>query len=130
MIFLFFTEGCHIQRTKRKPGKLFTSSNFNIELIIDNIFLSYKFTEIKGPNKFNETLLKEKIATEWKKSKHLLHLVMCLDILQASIQDICENIVLLDRVQYLKELGIDGDIVKVTENSQSPRCFALVATKQ
>lgn len=53
--------------------------------------------------------------------------------LQTSIQEICENIVLLDKVQYVSELGVKGQscrIEKITRDELSPRCYALILDKK
>lgn len=53
--------------------------------------------------------------------------------LQNAIQEICENIVLLDKVQYVSELGVNGQscrIEKITKEELSPRCYALILDKK
>lgn len=56
-----------------------------------------------------------------------------LTALQTAIQDICENIVLLDKVQYVSELEVTGvscRIEKITDDELSPRCYALILDKK
>lgn len=49
--------------------------------------------------------------------------------LQTAIQEICETVVLLDKVQYVNELSVRNRscfIRKITDEELSPRCFALI----
>lgn len=54
--------------------------------------------------------------------------------LQTAIQQICEFVVLLDKVQYINELGVPGlscQIEKITTDELlSPRCYALIVEKK
>lgn len=52
--------------------------------------------------------------------------------LQTALQEICENVVLLDKVQYVKDehIGCNLRIEKVTNDELSPRCYALVLAKE
>lgn len=72
---------------------------------------------------------KEKMIEQWQLHKENERLVELLLTLQATIQRVCENLVLLDRVMFLREKGIDCCVRKVTDDRISPRCYALVATK-
>lgn len=71
----------------------------------------------------------EKMNEEWNKHSGDCQLMEALTGLQASLQSICENLVLLDRVEFLKENGFECDVRKVTNNVLSPRCYALVVVK-
>lgn len=73
--------------------------------------------------------IKEKMIEQWQLHKENERLVELLLGLQATIQSVCENLVLLDRVVFLKEKGVDCCVQKVTDDRMSPRCYALVATK-
>lgn len=53
--------------------------------------------------------------------------------LQTAIQEICENVVLLDKVQYVRELedeSVSCEIKKVTNDQLSPRCYAIIVDKK
>ncbi|KAL5287790.1 hypothetical protein ACFFRR_008581 [Megaselia abdita] len=58
-----------------------------------------------------------------------------LTCLQATIQSICEDLVLNDRILYIKEMAeeigvsVNVRLRKIVDDSLSPRCFALVAQK-
>lgn len=52
--------------------------------------------------------------------------------LQTTIQEICESVVLLDKLQYVQEnteKGVICDIVKITNDELSPRCFGILVRK-
>lgn len=73
----------------------------------------------------------EKMHQKWQQYKSHCHLIEVLTALQMALQSICENLVLLDRVEFLKENGGVQcvGVYKVTDDRISPRCHALVATK-
>lgn len=48
---------------------------------------------------------------------------------QNMIQGISENLILLDREEYLLKRGIHCTVYKVASEEVSPRCLALVAKK-
>lgn len=77
----------------------------------------------------NDEKFQSKMTEKWNEHRSDCYLVEVLTGLQASIQSICENIVLLDRVEFLKERGFECSIQKVTDDVVSPRCYALVAFK-
>lgn len=54
-------------------------------------------------------------------------------VLQDSLQGLCENIILVDKLAYISEfrhIVQDFRFVKVTDDKISPRCLALVASKR
>lgn len=73
--------------------------------------------------------LSEQIKSCLEKNDHLLNLFQIITAFQTAIQCICENLVLLDRVLLIKEMGMEGGAIKVVKDELSPRCFALVARK-
>lgn len=83
----------------------------SIELNIDDIFL-------------------EKMRDKWREYRDKCYLIEVLTGFQAAIQSMCENIILLDRIEYLKEKGFQCMVQKVTDDILSPRCHALIATKE
>lgn len=72
---------------------------------------------------------KENFLDAWQEHKEKSRLLELLDSLQSSIQGLCENVVLLDRVVFLREQGVDCRAYRVTDDRISPRCYALVANK-
>lgn len=73
--------------------------------------------------------VKNRISEIWESNKDKMMIVEALSALQTSIQSVCENILLQDRVQFLLEKGVNCYIQKVTDDDISPRCHALVAIK-
>lgn len=55
-------------------------------------------------------------------------------VLQDSLQGLCENIILVDKLAYISEIEHnivqDFRFVKVTDDKISPRCLAFVASKR
>lgn len=71
-----------------------------------------------------------KMREKWKENKGNVRLVEALAGLQALMQPLCENFVLLDGVVFLREQGMrDCFVEKVTDEGLSPRCHALIAVK-
>uniref|UniRef100_T1GS90 Methyltransferase domain-containing protein n=1 Tax=Megaselia scalaris TaxID=36166 RepID=T1GS90_MEGSC len=58
-----------------------------------------------------------------------------LTCLQATIQRVCENLVLNDRIVFMREVAIERNIPlnvslrKIVDDTLSPRCFAFIAQK-
>lgn len=51
-------------------------------------------------------------------------------LLQRNLQPICEKLVLVDRLVFLRENGCENvKLAKVADETVSPRCFALIARK-
>lgn len=70
-----------------------------------------------------------KMREKWLQHKGKAYLIEALAAFQAAMQAVCENVVLLDRVVFLREKGVDCFVVNVTDQGISPRCHALVAVK-
>ncbi|XP_044747596.1 protein RRNAD1 isoform X2 [Coccinella septempunctata] len=123
--------GCYVSRLKRKSGKSLNESDFSFYL--KNFCKNYKLVpknsggETELTNNFD---VERRITEIWENNKDKFMLVEALSALQNSIQSVCENILLQDRVQFLLENGVNCDIQKVTDDNISPRCYALVAIKQ
>ncbi|KAK4885979.1 hypothetical protein RN001_002250 [Aquatica leii] len=119
-------ENLKIERLKRKSGKLIN----NVKEYINNVKFTHKLIRPDGSDYvINEDVFLKTMMGKWKSYKDKCYLVEVLTAFQTAIQSICENIILLDRVQYLSEKGIKCDIYKVTDDHISPRCHALVANK-
>uniref|UniRef100_A0A1B0CN83 Uncharacterized protein n=1 Tax=Lutzomyia longipalpis TaxID=7200 RepID=A0A1B0CN83_LUTLO len=58
-------------------------------------------------------------------------LAECLTLLQTTIQELCENVILLDRKLAVEEAskGFSCSLVKILDADTSPRCIVLIATK-
>uniref|UniRef100_A0A1B0CN85 Methyltransferase domain-containing protein n=1 Tax=Lutzomyia longipalpis TaxID=7200 RepID=A0A1B0CN85_LUTLO len=58
-------------------------------------------------------------------------LAECLTLLQTTIQELCENVILLDRKLAVEEAskGFSCCLVKILDADTSPRCIVLIATK-
>lgn len=131
---VLFVENCSASRRKRKSGPNLQANDF------ETYVLNLKSTHMLSPKEVvNDTAsanpvidsprFKAKMIEQWqmhKENERLVELLLCL---QATIQSVCENLVLLDRVVFLKERGVDCYVRKVTDDRISPRCYALVATK-
>lgn len=76
-----------------------------------------------------DNLFSPKIREKWNQHKSDYILLEVLTGLQASLQNVCENLVLLDRVEFLKENGFQCSVRKLTNDVLSPRCYALIVLK-
>ncbi|KAJ8955752.1 hypothetical protein NQ318_008626, partial [Aromia moschata] len=124
---------CNVTRLKRKSGKTrFLDADEDFQAYLDNLRnthqLNYQTSSINTFDTKDERFLKMMHDT-WIEQKDNCQLMEVLTAFQASLQGVCENLILLDRVEFLKEKGFKCYVQKVTDDSISPRCFALVAVK-
>lgn len=132
---LKIAENLEVKRLKRKSGKLKEGSDYSVESYVKNLKFSHVLaatadaTEEPQRNRIEEEEFEGKIFRKWKEYEDKCYLVEILTAFQTAIQSICENVVLLDRVEFLREKQFNCAVYKVTENRISPRCHALVATK-
>ncbi|KAK9873945.1 hypothetical protein WA026_002298 [Henosepilachna vigintioctopunctata] len=122
---------CNVLRLKRKMGQPKNKENV-FEYHLENLpkthtLLSKDITV--NPPEIGGFLFKNKILTIWKKEEHNLILFAAFTTLQNSLQNLCENILLQDRVQFMNEKGVNCYIKQITDDSISPRCMALIAIK-
>lgn len=122
-----------MQRQKRKSTKSISShpdKDFNYYL--ENLRNSHKLINANGTDIAQETYERKFLSLmfeKWNQHKSDCILMEVLTGLQASLQSICELMLLLDRVEFLKENNFHCSLRKVTNDLLSPRCFALIATK-
>ncbi|XP_045461076.1 probable methyltransferase-like protein 25 [Harmonia axyridis] len=118
--------GCNVSRLKRKSGKSLNESDFSFYLknFCNNYKLIPKSSDAKG-----DLDVERRIIEIWESNQDKLILMEALTALQTSLQSVCENILLQDKVQYLIENGVNCYIEKVTDDNISPRCHALIAIK-
>ncbi|KAJ8956041.1 hypothetical protein NQ317_009737 [Molorchus minor] len=79
--------------------------------------------------KVNSEIFFDKMQKKWQEFRDNCYLVEVLTAFQASLQSVCENLILMDRVESLKEKRCQCFVKKVTNDLISPRCYALVANK-
>ncbi|CAG9764973.1 unnamed protein product [Ceutorhynchus assimilis] len=125
-------ENCTLRRLKRKSGK---SNALDIDVgfqdYLNNLETTHQLVG-RDPNKrikVTDETFRRKMYEKWTEHKNECWQVEVLMGLQAAIQGICENVVLLDRVEFLKEKGIRCYNRKITNDCISPRCWALIAMK-
>ncbi|KAK5647208.1 hypothetical protein RI129_002100 [Pyrocoelia pectoralis] len=118
----------NVKRLKRKSRNC-KSCDYTIENYANNLRKSHKLVTSDGIEVEIESDFIDKVLAKWENYKEKCYLVEILTALQTAIQSICENIVLLDRVHFLRENGVNCDIYKITDDRISPRCHALLATK-
>jgi hypothetical protein len=116
-----------VRRLKRKSGKLKPSPEISepFETYLTNL----KHTHVLIGGEITDRQFLTKMREKWTQHKGKAYLIGALTAFQAAMQNICENVVLLDRVMFLKEKGVECFVVKVTDQGISPRCHALVAVK-
>lgn len=128
-------ENCSVRRLKRKSGKSnATDSDEGFQTYLNNLETTHKL-EVVGPSqrkyqiKITDEAFLLKMHEKWNEHKGDCWLVEVLMGLQAAVQSICENVILLDRVEFLKEKGFHCYNRKITNDFVSPRCWALIAKK-
>ncbi|XP_068894036.1 probable methyltransferase-like protein 25 [Tenebrio molitor] len=120
-------EHYQVRRLKRKSGKFKPSPEISepFETYLTNL----KHTHVLIGGEITDRQFLTKMREKWTQHKGKAYLIGALAAFQAAMQNICENVVLLDRVMFLKEKGVECFVVKVTDQGISPRCHALVAVK-
>ncbi|CAH0551895.1 unnamed protein product [Brassicogethes aeneus] len=124
-------EKCTVQRLKRKSGNTKTSGCIDEEfsMYVDNLGNNHKLAYKDRNLTLSEAGFREKMFEKWLEHKEDYDLVSILAGLQAAMQSLCENLLLLDRVEFLKERGYKSHVERVTNDCISPRCYALIAEK-
>ncbi|XP_050296150.1 methyltransferase-like protein 25B [Anthonomus grandis grandis] len=128
-------ENCSVRRLKRKSGKSdATDSDEGFEAYLNNLPRTHRLVRRDDgqPTDYHrqQQLFSIKMREKWnEKHKNDCWAAEVLTGLQAAIQSVCENVILLDRVAFLKEMGIHCCTRKITNDSISPRCWALIALK-
>ncbi|KAL3286433.1 hypothetical protein HHI36_000941 [Cryptolaemus montrouzieri] len=123
---------CNVTRLKRKTGKT-KSGSVNFISYLENLDKNHRLvpkTLHGNALKIDDIEFLQKMHEIWDKNEQNLFLVEVLTAFQTSIQVICENILLLDRVQFLRENGVNCYIRKITDDNISPRCYAFIAIKE
>ncbi|XP_028133010.2 probable methyltransferase-like protein 25 [Diabrotica virgifera virgifera] len=125
------SENLDIKRLKRKSTT--HSSTTDIEDYLSHLPSTHQLKP-RNPNDNHLSITDEvflnKMRDKWNEYKDKCFLLEVLTGLQAALQNVCENIVLLDRVEYLKEKGFEARVQKITDDLVSPRCYALIARKE
>lgn len=126
-------KNCSVRRLKRKSGKSdATDIDEAFQIYLNNLKNTHKL--VVNPDQKNEIKISDeaflfKMHEKWIEHKGACWLVEVLMGLQTAIQSICENVILLDRVEFLKEKGFHCYNRKITNDFISPRCWALIAKK-
>lgn len=100
---------------------------------MDSLENTHRLSDPKQPDQLQLIALdvfRNKMRSGWKIHEKDCRLLEIFTAFQTSIQSICENVVLLDRVEMVNELGYQCSAKKVTDDCISPRCYAIVANKQ
>ncbi|CAH1163545.1 unnamed protein product [Phaedon cochleariae] len=126
-------ENCRVTRLKRKSSKSrHPDPDEDFAAYLTDLEHSHRL-ERDGPEKdhphVNDERFRRKMLEKWQEQKGNCRLVEVLTGMQASIQGVCENVVLLDRVEHLRRKGFRCRVEKVTNDLVSPRCHALIASK-
>nr|CAB3265791.1 protein RRNAD1-like [Phallusia mammillata] len=93
---------------------------FNLSFV-EYVALAFKKLKLSAPNEV-DVQEAESLLSQW------VHVVIyfCLCLMVAPT---VESIILLDRMIYLKEHGLNCEIKSLFEPKLSPRCFAIIASK-
>lgn len=125
-----FAVNCDVQRLKRKTGirKVEDASEFLNNLPNTHVLVP---KQKSAPQlTIADPVFKSKFHSAWNDHKEKSHLFEILTAFQATLQSLCEHVLLLDRVQFLRENGLDCAVYKVADDRISPRCHALVARRR
>lgn len=90
---------------------------------------THSVTNSNNEEMLNKEEFLEKINNSWKIHEHDCQLIEAFTAFQTSLQNICENVILLDRIEMMKEWGFECFARKITDDGISPRCYAIVAKK-
>lgn len=122
-------ENCRVRRLKRKSGKSDASdSDAGFVVYLNNLPRTHKLVGGKRISVTDASFL-SLMREKWNERKNDCWLVEVLMGLQAAIQAVCENVILLDRVAFLKEKRLHCCMRKITNDAVSPRCWALISER-
>ncbi|KAJ8966340.1 hypothetical protein NQ314_003608 [Rhamnusium bicolor] len=106
----FVAENCRVKRLKRKSGKSHVPDiEQDFQAYLENLKnthqLEYDDGFVREKLEINDERFMKKMHEKWNEHKGNCYLVEVLTGFQASIQSICENLILLDRVVFFKGKG-------------------------
>lgn len=126
---MFVLENLKVSRRKRKTGfKENKKENFDFQHFLTNLDNSFTFTDVNSKC-IPSDVLKTKLERLWEKSKNDLIFLEAFTALQTILQPMCEQLILFDRIEYLKEMGKCGLVVKIIRPEVTARNHALVCCK-
>ncbi|KAF7283257.1 hypothetical protein GWI33_001083 [Rhynchophorus ferrugineus] len=125
-------ENCSPRRLKRKSPKS-NDAEDAFEAYLNNLPGSHAL--IAEPSTVTRAIDKpflEKMRAKWStvNTERCRGMVEALTAFQAVLQVVCENVVLLDRVEFVRERGFRCNVRRITDRTISPRCWALIADKK
>lgn len=125
----FFAVNCDVQRLKRKTG---IRKAEDVSEFVNNLPNTHVLVPKQNDAQIRiaDPVFKSKFHSTWNEQKKQSHLFEILTAFQATLQGLCEHVLLLDRVQFLRENGLDCAVYKVADDRISPRCHALVARRR
>ena len=72
-----------------------------------------------------------KLREIYQTKEHLMKSVETFNIIQALLQPVAEALILIDRILFLRENGIDNaSLQQIFDDRISPRCFVTIAHKK
>ncbi|KAJ8679402.1 hypothetical protein QAD02_015189 [Eretmocerus hayati] len=74
--------------------------------------------------------LMNNLVTLWESNQDKQNTIELYTALQLLLQNVAESLVLLDRLKFLKEEGLDSEIFQIADRSISPRSNAIVSWKR
>ncbi|KAG4067616.1 hypothetical protein HA402_005388 [Bradysia odoriphaga] len=117
-------------------SKQITSQSADCNCTLESILAQYtlidKLTKEETMWSSSHKLKLENLLKTYPNGAVMSEFLTCL---QASIQSICENLVVLDRLLYAKEeaaklqLNVNISAKKIVNENISPRCFVIIAEK-
>ncbi|CAG9855983.1 unnamed protein product [Phyllotreta striolata] len=124
------TEHYQVKRLKRKQVNINgENSDENFEGYLRNVRIGHCLLDCRNETVDIDDSFLDKMRLKWKDYKSKCFLMEALTSLQAAMQRMCENVVLIDRIEYMREKGFECMAMKITNDQLSPRSFAIVATK-
>ncbi|XP_061726784.1 uncharacterized protein LOC133532225 isoform X2 [Cydia pomonella] len=132
---------CKLRRNKRKAVKT-KSMDRNFETYIQDACTGFRLSHNSGPNTLKDkvdspeagdlSIDLDQLRSIWKdnSSSMVQKKVAIFILIQNCLQPVIENLILYDRIVYLKEKGLKNCQFKRIVNERiSPRCLALLACK-
>ncbi|XP_030766844.1 protein RRNAD1-like [Sitophilus oryzae] len=132
--FVAEDQNCTVKRLKRKSGKLTTTDGgLFFETHLNNLPSCHRLLAAPSsiPRDIDEPFLME-MRRKWEEYHTNITKRLAVSVyiaLQALIQSVCENVVLVDRIEMVREYGYSCRLKRITDSKLSPRCWALVAVK-
>ncbi|XP_059352197.1 methyltransferase-like protein 25B isoform X2 [Daphnia carinata] len=121
LVQLYANRGIQLLKQHRKPVKM-QKTSVGFEEYVDQAIQAFSL-----PGQIADH--RQKLLDIYYSNARLLPALETLIVLQVLLQPVAEALILVDRVVYLRENGINASLQQIFDDRISPRCFVTLAEK-